>query len=884
MGSSLLLFGFLSMLLKLIVLFNPLVTHCFTSLQPSCRDHERSALLQFKRSIVIDKSSCRYEGDYPKPLSWEHEGDSSSNCCSWDGVECDEKTGHVIGLDLNSACLYGSVDSNSTLFHLVHLQKLDLAYNNFNFSPIPTAIGQLSEMRYLSLSSSFFFGQVPYEISRLSKLSYLDLSSNFEEDTGERFLKLVNPNMRSLVQNLTRLESLFLDNIHWDMTSLVPDLMSNLSSLTQLSLRDCGLHGPIPSSLGKLTQLSYLDLGSNVLSGYIPSSFQNLTLLTDLELFENQITGPIPSWLGNLTELTTIAFEDNKLHGPIPQTLSELQNLKILDLRNNSFAGTMKFDLFSKMRHLTYLNLGQNKFSVLFGEGNINSTLQKFKSLTLSSCNLSEFPNFLRHQNKLEILELASNSIPGQLPKWILNSSAETLILVDVSNNFLTGFQHLSTPTILPWVRLEVLDLHSNMLQGHLPIPPSSAEHYDVSNNMLSGEISPLICNLTSVFVLDLSSNNFSGMIPPCLGNFSDSLLVLNLRNNSFHGLVPHLACKDSHILRMIDFSHNRLQGQLPPSLATCMTLEYLDFSNNQLFDIFPTWLGICPNLEVLIMRKNGFYGVIGKPNNTLEFQNLRIIDLSHNNFTGELPNGYIFNWNAIKSSKTSNLTYQAKVVVNRGDLSDDYYYSLRIMVKSVETYYEKIQKELAVIDLSSNKFSGEIPAFVGNLTALYSLNLSNNMLVGRIPSSLGNLSQLESLDISHNKLSGEIPQQLVQLTFLQSLDVSHNNLTGPIPQGNQFYTFGNNSFEDNPGLCGEPLSRKCDNFEALPPPPLATDQEEDDDSWCPIELDWKFVLMGYISGLVVGVSIGDMVMMMAKRQEWLVRLRKNKYDRQYRT
>ncbi|PON60868.1 LRR domain containing protein [Parasponia andersonii] len=58
-------------------------------------------------------------------------------------------------------------------------------------------------------------------------------------------------------------------------------------------------------------------------------------------------------------------------------------------------------------------------------------------------------------------------------------------------------------------------------------------------------------------------------------------------------------------------------------------------------------------------------------------------------------------------------------------------------MMKSVETYYERIQKELAIIDLASNKFSGEIPSFVGNLTALYSLNLSNNMLDGRIPSTV---------------------------------------------------------------------------------------------------------------------------------------------------
>ena len=92
----------------------------FSSVQPLCHDHERSNLLQFKESFVINQSASFDPSAYPKVASWTLEG----NCCSWDGVECDEVTGHVIGLDLNSSCLYGSIDSNSSLFHLVHLQRL----------------------------------------------------------------------------------------------------------------------------------------------------------------------------------------------------------------------------------------------------------------------------------------------------------------------------------------------------------------------------------------------------------------------------------------------------------------------------------------------------------------------------------------------------------------------------------------------------------------------------------------------------------------------------------------------------------------------------------------------------------------------------------------
>ncbi|XP_062115647.1 receptor-like protein 6 isoform X1 [Humulus lupulus] len=127
-------------------------------MQPSCHDEERNALIQFNKSFKLD---CRSRQDpfltvvvHPKTSSWG--SNNGTNCCSWDGVDCDVETGHVIGLYLNSSCLYGSFHSNNTIFHLVHLQELDLSYNNFTFSPIPTAMGFFPELKFLRLRSSFF--------------------------------------------------------------------------------------------------------------------------------------------------------------------------------------------------------------------------------------------------------------------------------------------------------------------------------------------------------------------------------------------------------------------------------------------------------------------------------------------------------------------------------------------------------------------------------------------------------------------------------------------------------------------------------------------------------------------------------------------------------
>ena len=139
--------------------------------QPLCHDSESSALLQFKQSFLINEYASGDPSAYPKVATWkshrEEEG-QGSDCCSRDGVECDRETGHVIDLHLASSCLYGSINSSSTLFNLDHLRTLDLSDNHFNYSEIPFAVGQLSRLRSLNLSISRFFGQIPMELLALS--------------------------------------------------------------------------------------------------------------------------------------------------------------------------------------------------------------------------------------------------------------------------------------------------------------------------------------------------------------------------------------------------------------------------------------------------------------------------------------------------------------------------------------------------------------------------------------------------------------------------------------------------------------------------------------------------------------------------------------------
>nr|XP_028964592.1 receptor-like protein 6 [Malus domestica] len=922
-------------------------------------------MLQFKDSFTIDKSASSSPFAYPKVASWTREADQNqSNCCSWDGVECHAESGRVIGLDLKSSCLYGSINSNSTLFRLVHLQMLDLSDNNFNSSEVPSRLGHdLSSLSYLNLSLSAFSGEIPSEISKLSKLSTLDMSHN-------NGLELRKSNMRSLVQNLTSIKQLHLSDL--GIYSIVPDILVNASFLSSLNLSYCGLYGEFPvgifhlpnleelslysniklngyfptfnrtnslktldvswtnfsgelpssignlhslncfdisncgfdshvpfsfgnltqlsflemssfhevsvgqflvpdslSCFGKLTKLNYLDLSENNLLGNFPRFVANLTQLTFLDLSVNSLTGEIPSWLAvESTQLTYLNLRFNDLQGEVPKSLFHLRNLELLLLGFNKLSGLVEFDEFTNLKKLKALSLSYNKLSVRVKSG-LSVTLPKFEILKLGDCNLTEFPEFLKNQYELGALYLSDNNIHGQIPKWLWNATRETLVNLDLGSNFLTGFEE--NPVTIPWKNLQVFFLDNNRLEGSLPIPPQSITSYVVSDNNYSGEVSPLFCNSNYLQVLDLGNNNLSGMLPRCLGK-SSGLEMLILMYNSFHGDIPPF-CANRNSLKLVGLGYNRLQGKLPRSMADCTRLEFLHIGNNQISDIFPSWLGVLPVLRGLILGSNAFHGIIGKPPTNHEFPNLCIIDLSNNLFSGMLPSKYMENWNFMKYVVANKggqyFLVSSNVSTNKYGAYIQYSYDMIIPVKGVKLTYDHTPYDLRHIDFSSNKFEGEIPAsIIGSLRALMFLNLSNNTLSGHIPLSLGNLTVLESLDLSQNELLGRIPSSLAQLTFLEYFNVSHNHLWGPIPLGQQFGTFLEDSYQGNSGLCGKPLSKKCEGSESsrLPPP---SNFEEDEESGCPFVFDWYVVLPGVISGLIVGVVAGNTLA--DKKHEWFV-------------
>ncbi|XP_038725162.1 probably inactive leucine-rich repeat receptor-like protein kinase At5g48380 [Tripterygium wilfordii] len=112
----------------------------------------------------------------------------------------------------------------------------------------------------------------------------------------------------------------------------------------------------------------------------------------------------------------------------------------------------------------------------------------------------------------------------------------------------------------------------------------------------------------------------------------------------------------------------------------------------------------------------------------------------------------------------------------------------------------------LTGLDLSGNEFYGSIPSDIDKMLPYgTSLDLSSNNFSGEIPSSIANMTHLNIVLLNNNRLEGQIPPQITSLSRLKSFSVANNLLSGPLPNFVVDVTF---SYENNKGLCGEPLSR----------------------------------------------------------------------------
>lgn len=283
---------------------------------------------------------------------------------------------------------------------------------------------------------------------------------------------------------------------------------------------------------------------------------------------------------------------------------------------------------------------------------------------------------------------------------------------------------------------------------------------------------------------------------------------------------------------------------------------------------MFPFQVSSLQKLQVLVLWSNKFHGMLHQPDGVwFGFSQMKIFDVSHNNFLGGLPYDYFLNWTAI-SSKKSDIYTEPKYIGE--PLHHCYYTSLVLMSKGVSMEMERILTIYTAVDFSGNQLYGKIPDSIGLLKELRILNMSSNAFTGYVPSSLANLTNLESLDLSKNKNSGEIPPELGTLSSLEWINVSHNQLVGSIPQGTQFQRQVCSSYEGNPGLYGPSRKDICGDIHSPTPPQhetVETEEEEEVEGW----LSWIAAGLAIAPGVVFGMAMGYIVA--SYKHEWFMKI-----------
>ncbi|XP_076895382.1 receptor-like protein 9DC3 [Bidens hawaiensis] len=218
---------------------------------------------------------------------------------------------------------------------------------------------------------------------------------------------------------------------------------------------------------------------------------------------------------------------------------------------------------------------------------------------------------------------------------------------------------------------------------------------------------------MTALYYLDLSRNDIHGHIPDWVGEIGgNQLVLLDLSNNSIAGTIPNVY-KDWGQLQGFILNGNELEGKVPTSLNKCKQLSVIDLGNNHLNDTFPGWLGDLHNLQVLVLRSNNFHGgIVPSSFVNFPFPSLRVLDLSHNGFVGKLPTQYFQNFNAMKNVEIKNKEPEYLYIGGK-------YYSITCALKGVDQNFPRLLVEYTIVDLSNNKFEGEIPNIIGNLNSL---------------------------------------------------------------------------------------------------------------------------------------------------------------------
>ena len=326
---------------------------------------------------------------------------------------------------------------------------------DLNGAPVPSAVGDFSALRSLTLENAT--GTVPQSIEN-SDLFKLSIGGSVEIPDLSNLGRLVDLEFSGSVPS-SNVDTLSAKNVVvTDLNGSIPASLATIEGIKRLTisasdattipaeltvdtLQELRVSGSqVTGSLPELNAVRILDLSDTAVSGSIPASYATSALrelslantsvsgtlpdfgqtrnLTVLDVGNADLSGPIPASLGQSTSLVTIDLGGNDLSGSIPGELADIDTLRNLDLRKNELTGRLPAE---------FSNLDENFERLDLSGNNISGTIpSSWGSLAGNPC----CDGFSRFE-----IDLADNEIVGPLPTF----SGSEIVFFDLRNNRIEG-------------------------------------------------------------------------------------------------------------------------------------------------------------------------------------------------------------------------------------------------------------------------------------------------------------------------------------------------------------------------------------------------------------------------------------------------------------
>ncbi|XP_031475340.1 disease resistance protein RPV1-like isoform X2 [Nymphaea colorata] len=302
------------------------------------------------------------------------------------------------------------------LGHMQSLETLDLSYSGIH--TIPNSIGQLTNLRRLSLQQSDCLRELPDSICWLSLLEalYLQWCLNFS----------------SLPERLGDIEKLKILILDQTRIQTIPNSVGRLKNLRVLSLEGCKLLKEVPDSIRQLSSLQQLNVSGTTLEGFekhishlaainelTGSSFELLGLsdqsrkaIKHLRLVDATIE-ELPDCVGGLESLEKLLLECEMLRA-LPNSIEQhFRKLTKLEIKSKHLKALP--DCIGLLKRLQGLSLECENLKTL--PSSIGS-LKDMRSLKLYCMKLEVLPDSIGRLGNIECSWIESQNLKT-LPNWI---------------------------------------------------------------------------------------------------------------------------------------------------------------------------------------------------------------------------------------------------------------------------------------------------------------------------------------------------------------------------------------------------------------------------------------------------------------------------------